>query len=63
MLDVDAFTIVTSLYDELAVSLAFAEGGAQLGALGIGVVPLTSDREALILCLLGQGLRLHVPLL
>ena len=42
------FTIFTTVYDELTVSLGFTGGGAQLGALGIGVVPLASDCKAFV---------------
>lgn len=42
------FTIVTSVYDELTVSLAFVARGAQLEALSIGVVPLASDHNAFV---------------
>ena len=41
-------SLYTSLYGELTVSFAFAGRGAQIGALGIGVVLLTSDREAFV---------------
>ena len=43
------FTVVISVYVGSAVRLfVFTGRGAELGTLGVGVVPLTSDSEAFV---------------